>query len=118
MHTYLHKKVIFLWYKNTVIFISAISRAIKLNREGGDGWTKNGDEEINAAEEAAAKVAKVVSIPSKLKAVIKFGYDEGIKTRLGTQSFESYIEGVFTHTQVHFKDASLGTEIHFEVCVI
>ena len=114
MHTYI---VIFLWYKNTVIFISAISRAIKLNRED-DGWKKNGDEEINAVEEAGAKVAKVVSIPSKLKAVIKFGYDEGIKTRLGTQDFAAYIEGVFTHTQVHFKDASLGTEIHFEVCFI
>ena len=63
-------------------------------------------------------MAKLVSIPSKLKAVIKFGYDEGIKTRLGTESFESYIADVFTHTQARFRDASLGTEIDFEVSVI
>ena len=78
-------------------------------------WDRDGDELINPKEEAAAATAKAVTIPSKLKAVVKFGYDKGIKDALGSQEFGTWIEGVFTHTQAHFRHQSLGTEIEFEV---
>ena len=60
--------------------------------------------------------AKISSIPRKLKAVIKFGYDDGMKNALGNQDFESWIEDVFTHTKLHYRHPSLGTMIEFEVC--
>ena len=85
-----------------------------------DKWVQNGDEEINPRIEKAAVAAKAVSIPSKLKAVIKFGYEEGLKKKFAKEKkdFAAWIEGVFTHTQVYFKDPSLGTEIEFEVCSV
>ena len=95
-------------------FYEAKSGAIPINREE---WTENGDEEINGAIEEAARNAKVGSIPSTLKAVIKFGYEEGMKTALAGEDFDAYIAGVFTHTQAHYRHAaSLGTTIEFEVC--
>ena len=83
-----------------------------------DGWTlENGDEEVNADIEEDAHAARAVVIPSKLKAVIKFGYDDGMKDALGGQDFDTYIAGVMTHTQAHYRHAaSLGTTIEFEVC--
>merc|ERR1712150_334583 len=70
----------------------------------------------NDEAEKEAAVAQVVSIPSTLKAVIKFGYDEGLKNALGDEDFDEWIEKVFTHTQGHFRhSASLGTSIEFEV---
>ena len=78
---------------------------------------ENGDEEFNADIEEAAHAARAVVIPSKLKAVIKFGYDDGMKDALGGQDFDTYIAGVMTHTQAHYRHAaSLGTTIEFEVC--
>ena len=91
-----------------------MSHEIKIDRKDGE-WEQSGDEIVNATEEEAAKKAKAVTIPSKLKAVIKFGYDEGIKNRLGNEDFGTWIQGVFTHTQAHFRHQSLGTEIEFEV---
>ena len=72
---------------------------------------------VNLNLEKAAEVARLATIPSKLKAVIKFGYDEGIKNRLSQQgqTFQQWIEGVLTHAQAHFKHPSLGTQIEFEV---
>ena len=57
------------------------------------------------------------SIPRKLKASIKFGYEETILEELGSQRhFESWLAEVFTHTQAYFRhSASLGTEVDFEV---
>ena len=83
-----------------------------------DGWTlENGDEEVNADIEEDAHAARAVVIPSKLKAVIKFGYDDGMKDALGGEDFDTYIAGVMTHTQAHYRHAaSLGTTIEFEVC--
>ena len=63
------------------------------------------------------KSAQVTSIPSTLKAVIKFGYEDGMLAALGDETFDSWIAGVFTHTRAHFRHAeSLGTTIEFEVC--
>ena len=42
-----------------------------------------------------------------------------MKAALGGEDFDTYIAGVFTHTQAHFRHAaSLGTTIEFEVCRI
>ena len=62
----------------------------------------------------AAK-AEVGTIPSKLKAVIKFGYDEGWKNAFDGTNFNDWIASVLTHSQAHYKDPSLGTKISFEV---
>ena len=100
-----------------MVLISATSGALPVNRD--DGWHQSGDEELNDVEEQGAAVASVVSIPSTLKAVIKFGYDEGIKNALGDEDFDTWIATVFTHTQAHFRhSASLGTTIEFEVLYI
>ena len=96
----------------------AESRALPVARK--DGWHEEGDEEINDEIEAAAKGARLQrSMPTTQKAVIKFGYEEGMKAALGGEDFDTYIAGVFTHTQAHFRHAaSLGTTIEFEVCRI
>ena len=73
------------------------------------------DAEVNDEIEFAAAKAEVVSIPSKLKAVLKFGYDEGWKTAFDAYDFNEWIVGVFAHTQAHYKDPSLGTQVTFEV---
>ena len=52
-----------------------MSRAVHITREI-DGWIRRGDEEINHEIEETALQTKQVEIPSKLKAVIRFGYDE------------------------------------------
>jgi len=91
----------------------ALSRALPIDREE---WHQNGDEELNDAEEESVATAAVTSIPSTLKAVIKFGYETGLKNALGSEDFDAWIAGVFTHTQAHFRHAaSLGTTIEFEV---
>ena len=97
-------------------FISylAKSRAIKSHRDV-DGWVQNGDEEFNEDIEESSIHTNLVSMPLKLKAVIKFGYDDGLKTRLGNETFEDWIKDVFVHTRAHFKHPSLGTEVEFEV---
>ena len=97
------------------VFIQALSRALPTNR---DDWTLvNGDEEVNEAEEAAAENTRVASIPSTLKATIKFGYEDGMVAALNGEDFDTYIAGVMTHTQAHYRHhASLGTTIEFEVC--
>jgi hypothetical protein len=86
----------------------------------GEFDDKQDDDEIfDDNEEAIASVARVGSIPSKLKAVIKFGYEDTLKATLNGEDFDAWIAGVFTHTQAHFRhDASLGTTIEFEVCTI
>ena len=81
-----------------------------------NGWhLVGGDEEVNDEIELEAAKAEVVSIPSKLKAVIKFGYDEGWKKAFAGTDFDDWIAAVFTHTQAHYKDPSMGTEVTFEV---
>ena len=71
---------------------------------------------VNDVLESMAATAIVSSLPSKLKATIKFGYEEGLRQALGTEDFDEWIESVFTHTQAYFRHAaSLGTTIEFEV---
>ena len=92
-----------------------ISRAIPVDRDDDEFQIENGDEEVNDQEELEAEKADVVAIPSKLKAVIKFGYDEGWQRAFKGKDFNKWIVSVFTHTQAHYKDPSLGTKILFEV---
>ena len=96
----------------------AESRAITTDRANNKSWLKMGDDEIyNPELEEFAAHALRVDIPKKLKAVIKFGYEDGLKKKLDEEKkdFDSWIQEVFTHTQAHFKHDSLGTEIVFEV---
>ena len=106
---------------NIILLVLALSVAIKTpnvsltDRSFDDN---QGDEIFDDAEEEMVKTAKLSSIPSKLKAVIKFGYEDGMLSEL-TEDFDSWIAGVFTHTQAHFRrSASLGTTIEFEVCTV
>ena len=98
--------------------LQVISRAIDPKQElSNNEWIQEGDELFNSGIEKEADAAQSTSIPSKLKAVIKFGYDEGLKNRLSHQgkTFEQWIVGVLAHAQAHYKHPSLGTEIEFEV---
>ena len=98
--------------------LPVISRAIDLKQELSETeWIQEGDELLNAGIEKEADIAKSTTIPSKLRAVIKFGYDEGMKNRLSQQNktFDQWIVGVLAHAQAHYKHPSLGTEIQFEV---
>ena len=86
------------------------------DEEDDDGWQKyDGDEMINNQEEVAARRARVVFVPPKLKATIQFGYETSMKSALpADQDFDSWIAATFVHTQAHFKHPSLGTMIEFE----
>ena len=83
-----------------------------------NGWhEEGGDEEVNdELEHLVDSVKKVATIPQKLEASIKFGYDDGAKTQLNGKDFDSYIQSVMVHVQSYYLHSeSLGTEIHFEV---
>ena len=71
---------------------------------------------INNQQEVAARRARVVFVPPKLKATIQFGYESSMKSALNAgQDFDSWITATFVHTQAHFKHSkSLGTIIEFE----
>ena len=60
------------------------------------------------------------SIPRKLKATIKFGYEDGMKMALQREgtTFDKWIANVVPHAQIRFRHPSLGTEIELEVCNI
>jgi hypothetical protein len=91
----------------------ALSRALPVDGTFDD---QQGDEILNDAEEELSQTAAVTAIPSKLKATIKFGYENGLNEELGSVDFNVWIADVFTHTQAHFRHAaSLGTTIEFEV---
>ena len=93
-----------------------MSRPLLKNREFG---AQVGDEIFDPNEENNANTAQVTSIPSKLKAVIKFGYEDTMAATLNGEDFNAWIAGVFTHTQTHFRHAaSLGTTIEFEVRIM
>ena len=99
-----------------MVRFEAISRVIPVNHHG---WHRLGDEEINDDEEQNVENINITSIPSTLRAVIKFGYEDSMKKALGNVHFNSWMASVFTHTQAHFRhEESLGTKIEFEVCNI
>ena len=78
-------------------------------------WYQSDDELINDNLEKQSQDAKTSSIPSKLRATIRFGYEDSMKEWLGSQSFDSWIQAPLTHAQAIYKHKSLGTEIEFEV---
>ena len=97
-------------------------RFILTDRNNENEWRKVGDEEVNDKYEEIAKHSRSAILPEKLKATIKFGYDEGFKKYLEDNilqhtfnNFEDYIEAVFTQTQVYWRIPSLGTKVIFEV---
>ena len=86
-------------------------------------WHRVLDEEISVDLEdkveqtyAANPSITMGTMPEKMKATIWFGYEDGMKRALGNQDFDSWIQGVLTHTQAHYRHKeSLGTTIEFEV---
>ena len=86
-------------------------------------WHRVLDEEISfKLEETVEKTfasnpsITMGKMPEKLKATIWFGYEDGLKAALGNQDFDTWIQGVLTHTQAHYRHkTSLGTTIEFEV---
>ena len=100
---------------NYFSIITAESVDINDRHTGENKWHQTYDENIDNEQETRAVKVSTKSIPSKLKATIKFGYEEGLKAKLG-ERVEAWLAEVFTHTQAHFAhSASLGTEIKFEV---
>jgi len=93
----------------------AQSRAIPVDRDDNGWHLVGGDEEKNDKIELEAAKVEVGTIPSKLKAVIKFGYDEGWKNAFTGTNFNDWIASVLTHSQAHYKDPSLGTEVTLEI---
>ena len=73
---------------------------------------------VDTAEELAASQinAAAVNVPAKLMAVVKFGYDKGMKDKLGSEDLMTWITPVMAHTQANYKHSSLGVQIDFEVC--
>ena len=97
------------------------SHAVDITSKIEEHWEKIDGGAINPKEEIDEVLTNNLnSIPGKLKAVIKFGFDEGFKNRVSQlgQIFDDWIDAVFIHTQAHFRHASLGTEIHFEVSFV
>ena len=81
---------------------------------------KNGDDEIDEDEDTkeAAATTRVRYIPPVVKAVLKFGYDEGLKDlheKEAKKGFDDWILDVFTHLQAYYRLPSFGTIIEFEV---
>ena len=103
---------------NYFSIITAESVDINDRHTGENKWHQTYDENIDNEQETRAVKVSTKSIPSKLKATIKFGYDEGLKADLTSNGldFESWISDVFPHVQARFAHPSLGTEIEFEVC--
>ena len=99
-------------------FAGQTSSVKRVNRDDGEWTMVNGDEGVNEAlEELVASAVNAAGVPAKLKATIKFGYEQGMKEALGTEDFDSWIVAAMTHCRTHYRHAeSLGTEIEFEVC--
>ena len=87
-------------------------------RVGKNKLRVDDDEVIDDEEEKRVASFEATSVPRKLKATIKFGFDQTLSDELGGRpGFDSWISQVFSHTQAHFRHSeSLGTEIVFEVC--
>ena len=100
-----------------IIAFNVLAQSISM-REGKNRFRIDGDEVIDDEEEKRVASFEATSVPRKLKATIKFGFDQTLSDELGGRiGFDSWISQVFTHTQAHFRHSeSLGTEIEFEVC--
>ena len=90
----------------------------KPSNRNDEGFHEQNDELVNDDLEEQVQRAPERSIPSQLKATIKFGYESGLKSTLDAEgiTFEDWIADVAPHAQAHYLHSSLGTQIHFEVC--
>ena len=107
--------------KSRAVYLDRVAHEEDSDEEFERGTGDDSDEEIDkAAEIEIGKVdAAAVTLPSNMKAVVQFGYDQGMKDKLasvGSDDFSAYITAVATHTQAHYNHASLGTSITLEVC--
>ena len=81
-----------------------------------DGWYLSGDAWINKTERELVSLTRRVRIPSKLKATIRFGYEESAKKNIGSSKMDSWLKDIMAHVNAHYRHPSLGTIIEFEVC--
>ena len=56
----------------------------------------------------------MAAIPAKLRATIRFAYEESAKNKMGANA-DAWIQDTMVHTRAHYRHPSLGTEIEFEV---
>ena len=94
----------------------------------GDEYKKKndemGDEEEDDLEEllseAALKTGAANTMPPKLYAYLKFGYDTSLKQQLSQDgtSFNTWIDSVMTHVQSYYRHSSLPAPIEFKVIVL
>jgi len=104
----------------------ATDRSVRINSRqatDADGWTlQGGDEEENAEDEAAEEAimesaaATTFAFPAKLTATLKFGYESSMASQLLTLGvdFKTFVDSVMTHVQTYYKHSSLGTEVIFD----
>ena len=78
------------------------------------GWHASGDALVNKTERQLVALARKTGIPSKLKATIRFGYEESAKKKMGS-NVDGWIKDIMTHVTAHYRHPSLGTQIEFEV---
>ena len=80
------------------------------------GWYLSGDSWINKTETKLVALTRRVRIPSRLKATIRFGYEESAKQKIGSSKMDEWLKDIMTHLNAHYRHPSLGTIIEFEVC--
>ena len=80
------------------------------------GWYLSGDSWINKTERKLVALTRRERIPSKLKATIRFGYEESAKQKIGSSKMDEWLKDIMTHVNGHYRHPSLGTIIEFEVC--
>ena len=81
-----------------------------------------GDENIDSLYELQAdlEASDGVTMPSELKAYLKFCYDRTLKRQLDKDNtdFGTWIDSVMTHVQTHYRHPSLPTKIQFKVFIL
>ena len=80
------------------------------------GWYLSGDSWISKTERKLDALTRRVGIPSRLKATIRFGYEESAKQKIGSSKMDEWLKDIMTHLNAHYRHPSLGTRIEFEVC--
>ena len=87
-------------------------RCIERNKKEGYA---SGDLMKNKTERKSFARTSKAKIPSKLKAQLRFAYEESAKKKLGAAKVDGWTKDVMTHVKAHYRHPSLGTQIEFEV---
>ena len=71
------------------------------------GWYLSGDSWINKTERELVALTRRGRIPSKLKATIRFGYEESAKQKIGSSKMDEWLKDTMTHVNGHYRHPSL-----------